>query len=108
MSYPHRFRVSERAAGTQNPDTGQHTPGAETVLYDGPADVQDGGKALRRDNDGRAVETSDAVVFLADPSAAAQLRPGLAGVVTWEDGKTSDAEILRSVRLDGTLFLRWL
>lgn len=108
VSYPHRFRVATTAVGVQDDDTGAYTPGSETVLYDGFADVQDEGETMRRDADGRPLTMSEGVIYLEDEAAVATLSPGLPGVVTWEDGSTSDAEILRAVRLDGKLHVRWL
>lgn len=108
VRYPHRLRIADRAAGSQDPDTGAHTPGAETVLYHGGADVQDEGETMRRDSEGRPLATSEAVAYLESESPIATLRPGLACTVTWEDGTVSDAEIINAVRLDGKLHLRWL
>lgn len=108
MSYPHRLRVTRASGGAQDPDTGAWTPEAATVLYDGAADVQDEGEAMVRDADGRPLSTSDGVAYLASESAIGTMRPGDACLVTWPDGTTSDAEVLRVVRLDGKLHLRWL
>lgn len=106
--YPHRWRVVRAGAGSQDPDTGAWVPGAGEVVYDGAADCQDEGETVRRDTEGREVAISDATLYLADERAAARHKVGDRGVVTWEDGTTSDAEVARVVRLDGKLHLKWL
>lgn len=111
MSYPHRWvctRPDPTDPGTQDPDTGAWTPGSGTTVYDGEADCQDEGETLRRDQDGRPLQSSEAVLYLEDESKVADHRPGDTGTVTWEDGTTSDAEVVRVVRLDGKLHLGWL
>jgi hypothetical protein len=108
MRYPHRWRCVRASPGTQDPDTGAFVPASPTVIYDGPADVQDEGSALRRDAEGRAVEVSDAVVFLRDEPRAPLHRTGDRGEITWEDGAKSTAEVQKVVRLDGKLHLRWV
>lgn len=110
MRYPHRLLITRPVAGggTQNPDTGVSTPGSSTTVYDGNADVQDEGKALSRDTDGRPTEMSDAVAYLADEAAIGSIKNGDGAVVTWEDGTTADATVQKRVRLDGKLHLQWV
>jgi hypothetical protein len=109
VSYPHRWRAERiPPGGTQDPDTGKWTAPYARVLYDGPADCQDEGEVIGRDMDGRPVRSGDAVLYLANEAAAPLHIPGDTGVVTWEDGTTANAEVVRVVRLDGKLLLRWL
>lgn len=77
-------------------------------VYDGPADCQDEGETIRRDADGRPVAMSAATLYLEDESAALLHDAGDTGTVTWEDGSTDDAEVVKVVRLDGKLHLKWL
>lgn len=108
MRYPHHLLCKRTGAGAQDPDTGAHTPGAATVVYDGEADVQDKGEVVRRDASGRPEATSEATAYLEDESEIGAFRHGDVVTVTWEDGSTADAEVQRVVRLDGKLHLRWL
>ena len=111
MKYPHSWRCvrdDPDNPGSQDPDTGEWTPAADTVVYDGAADCQDEGEVLQRDAEGRAVTMSEAVLYLEDEAAAPDHEPGDVGTVTWEDGSTDDAEVQKVVRLDGKLLLRWL
>lgn len=108
MRYPHTWTCTRSSGGTQDPDTGEWTPGATTTVYSGPADCQDEGETIRRDADGRPVTMSEAVLYLADETAVADHRPGDTGTVTWEDGTTDDAEVAKVVRLDGKIHLKWL
>lgn len=109
MRYPHRLRCERPGeGGDQDPDTGAWTPVPPSVVYDGAADVQDEGETIRRDAEGRPVQVSEAVAFLEDESKIGEIRPRDVAHITWEDGATADAEVLKAVRLDGKLHLRWL
>lgn len=111
MRYPHRWtctRPDPANPGTQDPDTGAWIPGGTLPVYDGPADCQDEGEVMSRDPDGLPVTTSEAVLYLEDEAKAPLHVVGDTGVVTWEDGTTSDAEVARAVRLDGKLHLKWV
>jgi len=110
MRYPHRLLITRAVAGegTQDPDTGESTPGSTSRIYNGKADVQDEGKALSREPGGRPTEMSDAVAYLEDESAIGTIKTGDLALVTWEDGTTADAMVQKVVRLDGTLFLKWV
>jgi hypothetical protein len=77
-------------------------------LYDGPADVQDGGVVLARAVDHTPTLTSDASAFLADWSGVGRIRPDDDVLVEWEDGAESAGKVVRVRRLDGVVFLRWL
>lgn len=108
MSYPHRLSITREGTGSQDPDTGAWTPGTAVMIYDGPADVQDGGETIQRDSDGRPTAVSDATAYLEDERAVGSIYVGDRAVVTWEDGTTADARVLKVVRLDGKLQLGWL
>lgn len=117
MRYREHLRIEAppTAAGTHNPVTHVFTPAAgPDVLYDGPADVQDGGAALDRNQQQRASVASDAIVFLADESAigvlanAATERSALDAIVTWADGSQSQGRVETVSRFDGVVELVWL
>ena len=110
-----RIEAPPTAEGSHDPVTHVFTPAAgPDVLYDGPADVQDGGARLDQDGQSRASVNSDAVAYLADESqigaiaAAVTERSELSAVVTWADGTTRTAAVETVVRLDGTVELRWM
>lgn len=80
----------------------------EEILYDGPADVQDGGRMFNKDNGGDYSPTSDAVAFLKDEKAIGSMikRTGLRAEITWEDQTVDIADIQRIRRLDATIWLK--
>lgn len=109
MRYPHTLLISRPGeGGTQDPDTGAWIPDDPTTLYDGPADVQDEGEVLSRDEEGRPSQTSDAVAYLEDESAIGSIEPGDDAHITWEDDSEADARVQRVVRLDGKVHLEWV
>jgi hypothetical protein len=113
--YPHTLRITrgstDPGAGGQDvdgvwtPDPGQPQ---EVVLYDGPADVQDGGDTVERDNAGSPTAISNAVAFLADESQLSLILPNDAAKVTWADGSVTQAAVNKVRKLDGTIFLKRL
>lgn len=108
MRHPHRWTCTRSGTGTQDPGTGAWTPGADTTVFDGPADIQDGGEETSRDTEGRLVVRSIAVMFLDPEEAAHDHVVGDVGTGTWEDGSTDDAEIVNIRRIDGRMELKWL
>lgn len=108
MRYPHTWTCTRSGEGSQDPDTGEWTPGTDTTVYDGPADCQDEGSETSRDAEGRLVVRSVSTLFLEDEDAAHDHRTGDVGTVTWEDGDTDDAEVTAIRRIDGRMELRWL
>jgi hypothetical protein len=110
MRYPHKLLITREASsgGTQDPDTGAWTRPAGTTIYNGRADVQDEGKALSRDPEGRPTQMSDAVAYLENETAIGTIETGDHVTVTWEDGSTADARVQKVVRLDGKLHLQWV
>lgn len=108
MRYAQRVRIHRSSGGgTQDEETGGWTPGGSADVYNGPADVQDQPRALSY-ADGRPTQTSDAEVYLADPGAVPLVRIGDLAEVTWEDGSTMDARVIRTERLSSVLFLERL
>src|SRR4051812_48365074 len=77
-------------------------------LYEGDADVQDGGKMFSRDRSGDLVDQSDAVAFLRFPKKITALvdKTNLKAEITWEDGSTSLADVIKVRRLDATVWLK--
>lgn len=102
-------------AGAHDPVTHVFTPGGvDTTLYDGSADVQDVGLAVRRDPTDQAVIQSDARAYLRKETALAAIEATrksgqpMTAVVTWRDGSTQQARVDRVRRLDGAVELTWM
>lgn len=109
MPYPHRLSITRPGeGGDQDRETGVWVPAEPITLYDGTADVQDGGVVLERAADGTPTLSCDAQAFLEDWSGIGQIRPDQDALVEWEDGSTSSGKVVRARRLDGVVFLRWL
>ncbi len=106
------FREAEPGdCGDPDPDTGiipPCPPGSDTIVLDQRADVQDKPTVLMRDASGAPTLMADAQVFLSDESALSGIQIGDTMVVTWKDGSTSDGEVMKTQRLDGSVFLRRL
>jgi len=98
------------AGGTQDQDTGVWTPGstATSVLYQGPADVQDVGTVLARDPTGEPTDVSDATVFLEDDSVIPDLKSSYRIDITYRSGKTQSGQIKQARQLDGAVLIEWL
>ena len=67
MEYPHRLRITRPSSttGTVSTETGDVAGGGvPSVLYDGPADVQDAGEAVPANASGMPWLQSDATAFL--------------------------------------------
>lgn len=102
-------------AGSHDPVTHVFTPGGDDEeLYNGSADVQDAGLAIRRDPTDQAVIQSDARAYLRKESTLATIEAKrksgqpMTAVVTWRDGTTSQARVDRVRRLDGAVELTWM
>lgn len=109
MPFPHRLVITRPGeGGAQDRETGAWVPAPPLHLYDGSADVQDGGVVLERAVDHTPTLTSDASAFLEDWSGIGRIRPDDDARVVWEDGSESSGQVVRARRLDGVLFLRWL
>lgn len=115
--WPHRVRIftpNSTVPSGSTSDDGIYTDDATTFdtedLYDGAADVQDGGKMFDRDRYGEYVIGSDAVVFLKDTSNVNVMARavGLQAEITWEDDSVDFAEVVKVRRLDATVWLKRL
>lgn len=115
MIWPHLlviYTVNATSGGGSQDDDGAFTDNPATedraVVYRGRGDVQDGGKMFRRDEAGAPVESSDAVIFLADERSISLIQEDMLVDITWEDGTTSQATVSKVRRLDGTVWVRRL
>jgi hypothetical protein len=104
--YHHRLRITKPGPGSQLADGGW-TGGAVTVL-DVAADVQDRGAGLRRTPEGVPAEDSDAVAFLPRGTDTAAVKPEMRALITWADGSTQVATVVRPRRLDQTIVLKYV
>lgn len=115
--WPHRLRIYDTATGAVSPggytddDGVWHDDPAvpDTIdLYDGEADVQDGGAMFNRDTNGAVVDQSDAVAFLRRTKDIGSFanKTTLKAEITWEDDTTSQADVVKIRRLDGTVWLK--
>lgn len=107
---PHWVWIQEPGgADTRDPTTGRWIPAPASLIYEGPADVQDAGAVLSRDTLGQPVLTSDAKMFL--PRSAQPMKPIKAKQtvkIDWKTGELSDAEIVQYRRMDKVVFLRFV
>lgn len=115
-TWPHHLRLF--GAGPATPSTGYtdddgvwHDDASQPDtldVYNGLADVQDGGKMFSRDRGGDLVDKSDAVAFLKNKKVipALELLTNLKAEITWEDGSISNADVIKVRRLDATVWLR--
>lgn len=114
-TWPHTLRIYSGdvvTPGGYTDDDGiwHDDPAAsDTVtLFDGPADVQDGGAMFNRDKSGEIVDRSDAVAFLKQAKVITSLsrKTGLKAEITWEDDSVSLADVVEVRRLDGSIWLK--
>ena len=107
--YPHRLRVtrSNPTPGAVDPETGDVTPGgADLVLYDGLADVQDAGEAVPRNASGMPALASDATAFLQDEKAGLAIEPNDVATVFYPGGeRTAEGEVKFVRELDGAVLI---
>lgn len=111
MRYPHRLRVTRASStpGVQDPETGEITAGgAELVLYDGKADVQDAGESLPRNTSGMPALEADATAFLQDEEAGLAIEPNDVATVFYPNSdRSADGEVKFVREIDGALLLKF-
>jgi hypothetical protein len=111
LDYPYRLRVTRPnpTPGVQDPETGVITPGgADIVLYDDKADVQDAGEAIPRTATGQPVKDADATAFLKDEEAGLAIEPGdVAEVFYLGTDRTAEGEVKFVRELDGAVLIRY-
>ena len=103
MTYPHYLTITRTTSGTSD-GMGGTTGGTTETVYDGEADVQDGGAEVKAE-DGVITEEGDATVFLSGSVAGIQV--GDDATITWEEGSTQKATVARTIRLDDKLVLSY-
>lgn len=117
-TYQHMIRVQRDTGGATDPESGEYTPGF-TVLYEGPADVQDEGAfvSMRVLVPERIAGQGDGTVFLPEQADLSAMKPGDTVIVSWdgqvpidaddEYWETQDAaEIVRVIRLGAKLIVK--
>jgi hypothetical protein len=110
--YPERVVIERGGAtgGAQDAETGVWTSAGRgsSTIYDGQCDAQDKGKVLARDQQGNPTVTVDISLFL--PGRGAVSRYGIqqddVATITWVDGTTTVAQVVRADRLDDSVYLR--
>jgi hypothetical protein len=109
--FPYRLRVTRANStlGTFNTETGELTAGgADQVLYDGRADVQDAGESVPRNTSGMPFLEADATVFLKDEKAGLAIEPNDVAVVYYPDSdRTAEGEVKFVRELDGAVLLKY-
>lgn len=108
--YPHGLVISRPTSspGTQDPDTGVYTPaGAATMVYEGRADVQDGGEQKAHNAAGMPEKQAEGTAFLADRRTLFDIRPGDDAEVTYPDGATADGVVVFYRVVDAAVLLRF-
>lgn len=119
MRYPHLITIQRPTAvvdptpGNQNQDTGLWTGDTSAAddldtVWEGRCDCQDLGTVINRDEAGTPTLVSDATCFLQKERAVDLVKVNDMVTITWEDQTTSDARVLKKVRLDGSLLLKRL
>lgn len=104
ISYPDRVIVTRAEPGTQDPDTGAYTPGSSVTLYDGPGDVQLGGRALQRAIDGDPGGNVGALIFLQESILVPSLRPeDKVRAVLYEDEAVKEGRVRTVSRYEGSI-----
>lgn len=89
-----------------DPDGLGRSTGTAEAVYDGPADVQEGG-VTRRTEGGQAFRIGDAKTFLPDGESVAAVQQQDTGTVTWPDGSTQAVTVAEMRRLDETIVLTY-
>lgn len=99
ISYPDRALITRNATGTQDPNTGHWTEGNRALIYDGAADVQTEGRALRRAIDGDPDGNINAVMFIEETIFVPTVKPEDDVEVTFEDGVKMQGKVRSVSRL---------
>lgn len=108
--FRHRVVVAIPAGGHRDP-SGRWIVDPETVLYDGPADVQDAPVVLSRDVAGVPTLTADGTIVIPcqrgeEEIVMAEWKPGLRATDYFDDVQR-DAEILRVTHSSATADVRF-
>jgi hypothetical protein len=109
--WPHRVTVRAPGGGTagefSDQDVWQDESGeTPEVLFDGPANVNDRGRVLQRDESGLPSQVSDATCYLKKKGAAARIPSDAVVTIDWKDGTTSDAVVIGARHADNSLELK--
>jgi hypothetical protein len=107
VNYRHRLKITRPGTGTQDA-SGGWTAGPETVVLDVAADVQDHGPGIRRSAAGEVFDESDALAFLPRGTDVGGIKPEDPARITWPDGTTQQAQVVRARRLDQTVSLKFV
>jgi hypothetical protein len=112
IGYDYLLRITRPGTGqgTYNEDTGEYTPAALQVIYDGAADVQDRGEALPRNSTGQPVKVADATVFLPESKSDVILdvEPGDKAIVTYPDrSRTAEGEVAFANEMDASILVTY-
>ena len=115
MSYDVRLQVFREAtttpSGTQEASgVWTPTPGVpqKTILYDGPADVQDVLDRDDRDTSGLPAPQANGVAFLQIETDIGKIDVGDKCLIFWSDRSQEQALVVEVRRLDGSLMLNRL
>lgn len=115
LLWPHKVRIVAASSTGAFAEDDTWVPGAEegAVLYDGLANVYDGGqvrlgRTLVVDPQGRGNIESAATCYLKKKNAAAGIPEGSVVKITWADKTISDAVVVGVVRAENSLDLRWV
>lgn len=105
-SYPHTLVISRPGAGSMGSDD-VFAAGSPSVVYSGPADVQDEPQEVRREGEGTPKEEMRAVAFLEDESLLDAVHVNDVAQVTFGDASVRYGTVVGSRKLDGTVVLKW-
>lgn len=78
----------------------------DTVVYDGPADVQDAGASIPRGMTGQPGKEAEATAFLPDESRVGLIEQYDEATVTTPEGRVKLGEVSATRELDGVVLLR--
>lgn len=116
MRYRHHATVNSASAGTGTLDPGGNwVPDAspDGPWYDGPVDIQDEGEGRPKELTGEASAEASAIVWFPPHVDVSTLDPEDTMTLNWHphlpagQGVTATAEVVRVVRLDGKVFVRY-
>lgn len=82
----------------------------EEPVFEGPAEVQDGGRMFDASKEGQLSIESDAVAFIREFRDIEPFvnRTGMRAKITWASGQIDIADVVRIRRLDGTIWMKRL